>query len=85
MSILSLVVFIVVDDVVIGGGAESDDGVGVGGVGGDGVSIGGICGGSVIGTTGEGCGGSIGFPGTGELTSTAMRTIHLCFCSFVAC
>ena len=84
MSILSLVVFIIVDDVVIGGGgAESGDDVGVGGVGGDDeVSI---CVGSVIGTISEGCGGSIGFPGTGELTSTAVRTIHLCFCSFVAC
>ena len=88
MSILSLVVFIVVDDVVIGGGgAESDDGVGVGGVGGDGVSIFGICicGVSVIGTIGESCGGSIRLPGTGELASTATRTILSCFCLFAAC
>ena len=77
------IIFIVVDDVLIGDGVEIDDGVGVGGVGGDdGVSICGICGGFVIGTTGEGCGGPMGFPGSGELTLTATGTIHLCIYLF---
>ena len=78
MSILSLVVFIVVDGVVIGGdggGVGVDSGVGVGGVGGDnGLSVCGICVGSVIGTTGGGYSGSMG---TGELIT--MRTIHTSF------
>ena len=67
MSIISLVIFTVVDDVVLccGVGVGGGVGVGVRGIGaGDLVSGSdgkcGVCGGSVIGTNGGGCGGWMG-------------------------